>query len=75
MNSWRDAVSDPRSSRVQCELASCVSQFTRRSSKTPKNSFKEKVKELQAEVEEEESEETPESGFGSPAEKEQSSPR
>jgi len=33
------------------------------------------VKELQAEVEEEESEETPESGFGSPAEKEQSSPR
>lgn len=46
-----------------------------RSSKTPKNSFKEKVKELQAEIEEEESEETPESGFGSPAEKEQSSPR
>lgn len=45
-----------------------------RSSKTPKNAFKEKVKQLQVDVEEAESSETQESGFASPAE-EQSSPR
>lgn len=44
-----------------------------RSSKTSKNAFKEKVKEIQAEMEGSSSE-TPESGFASPAD-EQPSPR
>jgi len=45
-----------------------------RSSKTSKNAFKEKIKEIQANVEEAESSETQESGFASPAD-ERSSPR
>jgi len=45
-----------------------------RSSKTSKNAFKEKIKEIQANAEEAESSETQESGFASPAD-ERSSPR
>jgi len=44
-----------------------------RSSKTTKNAFKDKVKEIQAEMDQSSSE-TPESGFASPAE-ERPSPR
>ena len=46
-----------------------------RTSKTPKNAFKEKIKEIQANAEEAESSETQESGFASPADERQPSPR
>lgn len=51
----------------------CLS--ARRTSKTSKNAFKEKIKEIQANAEEAESSETQESGFASPADERQPSPR
>ena len=56
-----------------CYLYSmCLS--ARRTTKTSKNAFKEKIKEIQTNVEEAESE-TQESGFASPADEQQPSPR
>ena len=46
-----------------------------RTSKTSKNAFKEKIKEIQPTAEEPESSETQESGFASPADERQPSPR